>query len=298
MNKLVLKGVDPKLFIEFVKKSARVRDKKGDKMIAESLPFHIHGDKISSIKENGTKTTMKISSEKLSLFCENYAEVIEKLGDNICRIWLFSSKTFVSGGLKHFKDKINIELTLNDNFDATGHLTLFNESAKIRFSLADASSVFEDINFEDIDDLFDVSDAKASFNINSVELKKIGGATKLESVLDKKHESVGFFTEDGYLTFKTHSVDLKLHETDVNLSGISIKKDLIFTICEEDQNVFIKTYNNIPIIVFKSTETDTRQYIILLDEFSEKTTLDSVEEEIEQIDFATWADMGDEDPLF
>ncbi|BAV39293.1 hypothetical protein BPT24_167 [Tenacibaculum phage pT24] len=297
-RKLIVKGIDPSNFMRLIIKSALVRDKKGDKIAAESLPLMITGDKIKSLKETKTETTCKYWYEDLSLFCENADEVKEILGDNTCRIWLFSCKSLVSGCLKHFKEKVNLEIILDDgNFDAVEYVSIFNESAKIKFSVGVASATFDEYDEEDLNDIFDVSRAKCSFSLSDDELKKIKQASKMEYILGKSHDAVSFVARDGSLYFKTFTVEIKLHDTDVEFDEFYIKKDVIETIDAESHNVFITNWNNTDCIIVNSVDSDTFQYIGILNKFNTSIDLESVEEEIEAVDYASFDGM-DENPLF
>lgn len=303
MKKLKLKGICPKKLTQYVKKSALLAIKK-DSIISDILPLYIYKDKVISVKQDGSASTFKLWEIPLNEFCKNSEEVAEKLGDSFCRVALFSCKQFVVGGLKHFNEDIDIDLIINDggaSLDAVEYITISNDKIKVRFSVSDATHAFKKITggWDFVDEFFSTSDddVKASFTISADELKQIKTITKMESVVDKKHEFVEFSTRGGQLVVSSHSVDFNLHPSNITLSDIKIKNDVVRTLCDENYNVYIKYFNNMPIIVFKSTDTMTQQSIVLLTEFNSNVDLSTVEEEIAQVDFSEW-DGQDEDPLF
>ncbi len=292
MKELILKGIDPTTFTEFIKKSARVDD---------NLPLYIFGDKLISLKEDLSKTTIKFWKLDMTELVDNSEEVSEVIGDGTCRVSLFSCKAFVTGGLKLFKEKINLKFRLNANGDACEFITMYNDKVNIRFSVADATTTFKKLSggWESVYDFFDTDDEKASasFKLSLDELKQIKTSVKLESILDKKHEFVTLRTKNGFLEVSTHSADIKLHESNLTLGDVKIKNDIIASLCDEGYNVFIKNFHNIPLIIFKSIETFTMQSISILTDFNTNIDLEQVEEEIEKTDFSTW-DGQDDDPIF
>lgn len=290
MTELILKGIDPTNFTELVKKSARVDD---------NLPLYIFGDKIVSLKEDLSKTTIKFWKVDLKDIIDNADEVAEQIGDGVCRVSLFSCKQFVTGGLKLFKDKIDLKFRLNPNGDACEFITMKNKKVNIRFSVADASTTFKKLTggWDMVYNFFDTENATSSFQLPLDELKQVKTSVKLESVLDKKHEFITLRTKDGYLEVSTHTADIKLHETDLQLDNLKIKNDIISSICDEGYNVFVKNFQGIHLLILKSTDTFTMQSITLLTDFNTNIDLDKVEEEIEKTDFSTWDGM-DDDPLF
>lgn len=303
MKKLTLKGLDPKMLIKYVKKSALLSVKK-DSIISDILPLYIYSDRVICIKQDGSGSTFKMWQIPLNEFCENHEEIKEKLTDKHCRVAVFSCKQFVVNGLNYFKEKINIELILNDegsSFDAVNVLTIFNNKAKFRFSVTEASHAFKKIQggWEFVDEFFSTENDKilTNFVISSSELKRVIELTKLENIVDKKHEFVTFSTKEGFIVASSHSADIKLHESDISLDEIMIKNDVVRTVCEEEHNVFVKKINNLPFIIFKSVETLTTQSIALLTAFNTNLDLDTVEDEIASIDFSEW-DGQNEDALF
>lgn len=292
MTELILKGIDPSVLTDYVKKSARVDD---------NLPLYIFGDKMVSLKEDLSKTTIKFWKVDLKDLIENHEEVMEQIGDGVCRVSLFSCKQFVTGGLKLFKEKVDLKFRLNPNGDACEFITMLNKKVNIRFSVADASTTFKKLSggWESVYDFFNTEDEKttASFTLSLDELKQVKTTVKLESILDKKHEFVTLRTKNGFLEVSTHSADIKLHETDLSLDNVKIKNDIIASLCDEGYNVFVKTFMNVPLIIFKSVDTFTMQSISILTDFNTNIDLDQVEEEIEKTDFSTWDGFSDE-PLF
>lgn len=305
MKKLVLKGVDPIMLTKYVKKSALLSLKR-DSIISDILPLYIYGERVVSIKQDGSKSTFKIWELPLNEFCDNHEEVKEKLGDMHCRVAIFSCKQFVTKGLKYFKDKINIELLIDEegaSYDAKGVLTISNDKAKFRFSVTEPNHAFNKISggWDFVDQFFsaekDNPQVAASFTISEEELKQIKELTKLENVIDKKHEFVNLQTKDGKLMASSHSADIVLHESEISLQDVKMKNDVIRTLCDETYNVHIKNFNNVPLILFKSVDTKTSQSIVLLTEFNTNVDLKSVEDEIANVDFTEW-DGQDDDPLF
>lgn len=304
MKKLKLKGIDPTFLTKYVKKSALLAVKK-DSIISDILPIYIFKDKIVSVKQDGSGSTFKLWEIPLNEFITNHEEVSEKLGDRHCRVALFSCKQFVVGGLKHFNSAIDLDLIINDvvsSYDAVEYVTVSNEKIKIRFSVSDASHAFKKIKggWEFVDKFFSTdedSGVKSSFVLSDKELKEIKSITKMESVVDKKHEFVELSTRGGNLIASSHSVDLTLHPSNINISEVKIKNDVVRTLCDENYNVFIKKFNGTPLIIFKSTDTLTQQSIVLLTEFNSNVNLQTVEDEIAQVDFSEW-DSQEENPLF
>ena len=70
MKKLTLKGIDPKMLTKYVKKSALLSVKR-DSIISDILPLYIYGERVVSIKQDGSGSTFKMWEIPLSEFCEN-----------------------------------------------------------------------------------------------------------------------------------------------------------------------------------------------------------------------------------
>lgn len=301
MKKIILKGIEPTNFIKFVVKTSRLRDKKGDKIMADSFPLYLSGTQLKSMKQNGTKTTVKYWTEDLSAFCENADEIKEQLGDEECRIWIFSCKDLVTSGLKRFKGKVDLEIQLNGSNDAVDYVTLIGGKTKILFTVADANKFFVDNTGgqKAIDDFFDVSEASVTFELSAKDIKKIKALSKTETRKDKLHESISLDAKDGWLNFVSNSSSDGLYETDIKMNRINLKRDNIETICEEHHNVYAKVFNGIDFLILKSTETKTIQSILMLTEHNSTIELSDVEEEIEAIDYSDWTQDADgEEPLF
>lgn len=305
MKKLILKGISPDLFTKYVKKSALLSLKR-DSIISDILPMYIYGDRIVSIKQDGSKSTFKMWEIPLDEFCDNHEEIKKNLGENHARVAIFSCKQFVTKGLKYFKEKINLELIINDVggvYDSNGVMSIYNNSSRFRFSVTEPNHAFNKISggWEFVYDFFstekDNDKIKASFTVSADELKKIKELTKLENVIDKKHEFVNIHTKDGKIVASSHSADIVLHDSEISLVDVKIKNDVIRTLCDENYNVHIKTFNNVPFIIFKSVDTKTSQSIVLLTKFNSNVDLKSVEDEIADVDFSEW-DSQEEDPLF